>query len=119
MKIQMYRLWLHGLYGLYGTRCPLSPEMPLNLITHSFTHFEHYIRIWNGEYVHLQGEIENVILIIMIKADLLGFVATMHSGLCEQYVEFLGLSASGFYFLFHTTPCALWQQTPLEPGLIP
>ena len=33
--IPMYRLRLHGLYGLYGPRCPLSPEMPLSLITHS------------------------------------------------------------------------------------
>ena len=24
----MYRLWLHGLYGRYGSRCPLSPERP-------------------------------------------------------------------------------------------
>ena len=29
------RLWLQGLYGIYGPRCPLSPERPLNLITHS------------------------------------------------------------------------------------
>ena len=35
IMIPMYRLWLHGLYGLYGARCPLSPERPLNLITHS------------------------------------------------------------------------------------
>ena len=27
-----------GLYGLYGPRCPLSPERPSNLITHSLTH---------------------------------------------------------------------------------
>ena len=35
ITIQMDRLWLHGLYGLYGPRCLLSPERPLNLITHS------------------------------------------------------------------------------------
>ena len=35
IMIPMYRLWLHGLYGLYGPRCPLSPDRPLNLITHS------------------------------------------------------------------------------------
>ena len=35
-------LWLHGLYGLYGPRCPLSPERPLNLISHSLQgHFSH------------------------------------------------------------------------------
>ena len=31
-------LWLHGLYRLYGPHCPLSPEGPLNLFTHSLTH---------------------------------------------------------------------------------
>ena len=29
----MYRLWLHGLCGLYGPRCPLSPKRPINLIS--------------------------------------------------------------------------------------
>ena len=30
----MYRLWLHGLYGLlYGPRCPLSPKRLINLIS--------------------------------------------------------------------------------------
>ena len=29
IMIPMYRLWLHGLYELYGPRCPLSPERPL------------------------------------------------------------------------------------------
>ena len=37
IMIPMFRLWLHGLYGLYGSCCPLSPERPLNLITHSLT----------------------------------------------------------------------------------
>ena len=37
IMIPMYRLWLHCLYGLYGPHCPLSPERPLNLITHSLT----------------------------------------------------------------------------------
>ena len=41
----------------------------------------------------------------MIKTDLSGFVVTMHSGLCEQYVKSLGLTPSGFDFLFHTRPC--------------
>ena len=31
--IPMYRLWLHGLYGLYRPRCPLSPKRLWNLIT--------------------------------------------------------------------------------------
>ena len=32
--IPMYRLQLHG---LYGPGCPLSPERPLNSITHSLS----------------------------------------------------------------------------------
>ena len=48
----------------------------------------------------------------MIKTDRSGFVVTMHSGLCEQYVKSLGLSPSGFDFLFRTRPRTLWQQTP-------
>ena len=35
IMIPIYGLWLHGLYGLYGPCCPLSPERPLNFITHS------------------------------------------------------------------------------------
>ena len=27
----MYRLWLHGLYWLYGPRCPLSPQTTYKL----------------------------------------------------------------------------------------
>ena len=34
--IPMYRLWLHGLYGLYGPRCLLSPKRPINLISLSW-----------------------------------------------------------------------------------
>ena len=37
IMIPMYRLWLHVFYGLYGPHCLLSPERPLNLITHSLT----------------------------------------------------------------------------------
>ena len=55
----------------------------------------------------------------MIKTDLLGFVVPMHSGLCEQYVKSLGLTPSGFDFLFHMGPRALGQQTPPETVLIP
>ena len=31
--IPMYRLWLNGLYGLYGPRCPLFSKRPINLIS--------------------------------------------------------------------------------------
>ena len=45
IMVPMYRLWLHGLCGLYGPRCPLSPERPLNLITHSLCIFNNTYRI--------------------------------------------------------------------------
>ena len=35
--IPMYKLWLHGLYGLYGARCSLSPKRPINLISLSLS----------------------------------------------------------------------------------
>ena len=55
----------------------------------------------------------------MIKTDQSGFVVPMHPGLCEQYVDSLGLTPSGFEFLFRTHPRALGQQTSSEPVLIP
>ena len=51
MMIPMYRLWLHGLYGLYGPRCPLSPERLLNLITHSL------LTVWYIGAIILKKEI--------------------------------------------------------------
>ena len=48
-----------------------------------------------------------------------GFVVTMQWGMSEQYVKSLGISASGFEFLFRARPSAVWQQTPPEPALIP
>ena len=33
----MYRLWLNGLYGLYGPRCPLFSKRPINLISLSLS----------------------------------------------------------------------------------
>ena len=58
-------------------------------------------------------------VIIVIKTDVSGFIVTMHSGLCEQYVKSLGRMPSGFDFLFRTRPRGLGQQTPPEPVLIP
>ena len=58
-------------------------------------------------------------VIIVIKTDLWGFVVPMHSGLCEQYIKSLGLTPSGFDFLFRTCPRALGQQTPPELFLTP
>ena len=37
--IPMYRLWLNGLYGLYGPRCPLFSKRPINLISLSLSHW--------------------------------------------------------------------------------
>ena len=56
-------------------------------------------------------------VITVTRTDLSRFVVIMHSGVCEQYVKFLGLSASGFYFLFRTHPRALWQKKPSRTGL--
>ena len=36
ITILMCRLLLHGLYGLHGPRCPLSPNRPINLISLSY-----------------------------------------------------------------------------------
>ena len=47
--------------------------------------------------------------------DLSGFVVTMHSGLCEQYVQ----GPMSLDLFFRTRPRALWQKTPSEPVLIP
>ena len=46
VMIPMYRLWLHGLHGLYGPRRLLSPERPLNLLTHSLTDPEKSNSLW-------------------------------------------------------------------------
>ena len=35
--IPMYKLWLNGLYGLYGPRCPLFSKRPINLISLSLS----------------------------------------------------------------------------------
>ena len=37
--IPMYRLWLNGLYGLYGPRCPLFSKRLINLISLSPYYF--------------------------------------------------------------------------------
>ena len=45
--IPMYWLWLHGLYGLYGPRCPLSPKRLINLISPSLE-FQVKLHLGNG-----------------------------------------------------------------------
>ena len=44
--ITMYRLWLNGLYGLYGPRCPLFSKRPINLISLSLSSFFVNIDSW-------------------------------------------------------------------------
>ena len=67
----MYRLWLHGLYWLYGSRCPMSPERPLNLITHSLT-LRHCISL----LYFADGFYEDALLLIEIVSFL---VTTLHT----------------------------------------
>ena len=55
----------------------------------------------------------------MIKTDLLGFVVTMHSGLCEQYIQYQGLTASRLKLPVCTCLPASQQQTHPEPVVIP
>ena len=47
--IPMYRLWLlvHGLYGLYGPRCPLSSKRLINLISLSLSY-----TVYPKKYAH-------------------------------------------------------------------
>ena len=49
----------------------------------------------------------------MIKTDLSGFVVTLHSGLCEQYIKPLSLSASEFYTCF-TYALVQYDNKPLQ-----
>ena len=55
----------------------------------------------------------------MIKTTLSGFVVTVHSGLYEQNVGSLGLTALGLDFMFNTHTLALWPQTHPEQVKIP
>ena len=77
------------------------------------------IFVFQVENTNIHGQNWKFHGIIVIETDLKGFVVTMRSGLCEQYVKSLGLTPSGFDFLFRTRPRALWQQTPPEQVLIP
>ena len=47
--IPMCRLWLNGLYGLYGPRCPLSSKRPINLISLSLSLCRHMASISPNE----------------------------------------------------------------------
>ena len=59
-------------------------------------------------------------IIIGIKTDLSGFFVPKHLGLCEQYVKSLGLTPSGFDFLFRTYgPSCIGTTNPSRTGLNP
>ena len=50
--IPMYRLWLNGLYGLYGPRCPLFSKRPINLISlslYSLIHSQMHVSLHYGK----------------------------------------------------------------------
>ena len=51
--IPMYRLWLNGLYGLYGPRCPLFSKRPINLISLSLSLPSGKMTplYWNGAWI--------------------------------------------------------------------
>ena len=63
--IPMYRLWLNGLYGLYGPRCPLFSKRPINLISLSLskafnvflhlllTHLGHCFMLQYWKWIHV------------------------------------------------------------------
>ena len=55
-------------------------------------------------------------VIIVIKTDPSGFVVTMHSGLCEQYVKSLGL---GIWFPVSYAPFSIVTTNPSRTGLDP
>ena len=79
------------------------------------SHFEHHFSYVEWRKLTLMKWYWkcHVIIVIMIKTNLSGFVVTMHSGLCGQYIKSLSLMASGFNFLFHTYPCAC-DNKPLQ-----
>ena len=57
IMIPMYRLWLQGVYGLCGPCCPLSPERPFNLITHSVApHRITPFSVWFCRYQHVNSD---------------------------------------------------------------
>ena len=64
--IPMYRLWLNGLYGLYGPRCPLFSKRPINLISlslstptpqHQNTHFRKQPKLNTQSLVTPDGQV--------------------------------------------------------------
>ena len=56
IMIPMYRMWLQGVYGLYGPRCPMSPERMLNLITHSLTYSP---KSWRPSDIHCISKLDH------------------------------------------------------------
>ena len=69
----MYRLWLSGLYGLYGPRCPLSSKRPINLISLSLSVLAYIFPWWRKLYCNTQKHklslSENLLKGILILAE--------------------------------------------------
>ena len=94
IMIPMYRLWLHHLYGLYGPRCLLSPEMPLNLITH-FVSWTSWRKLqWYMVMIDSYGSKCNKVM---------GRVVVISGEIHQLISNTLSMSPTNFYeyFLFH------------------
>ena len=56
---------------------------------------------------------------ILIKTDLSGFVVTMHSGMCDEQILYIGLTVSELDFLSERAlDRALWEDNQPAPVLI-
>ena len=91
--IPMYRLWLHGLCGLYGPRSPLSPKRTINLISLSLPERVTII-FWAGDWI--LSILLNLNLDIIILANYLNhtFLSTIkevmpHSNIIGRTVPLL------------------------------
>ena len=99
--IPMYRLWLNGLYGLYGPRCPLFSKRPINLISLSlsFPDFNDF----TGFILYMGPANERDSYIVMV--SLIGWVHTQNDPcssclLCffnnTRWIHFIFISSSNF-----------------------
>ena len=111
IMIPMYRLWLHSLFGLYGPCCPLSPERPLNLITHSLPpgfscyRLEHWMQTSSlniavyHQWRHLAGE-SFVRVVLDLWIIVWGRVWQSSLAKDQQWMKAKELEHQGVVFLF-------------------
>ena len=69
--------------------------------------------------IYWVGDKKTDIVNLSMSLHIIDHLGTENTSLCEQYIKFIGLAASGFDFPFCTRPHALWQQPPPELVLIP